>query len=305
MIALARWLPLSLALHLAAAGGAVLLARGEEERALFVDMTLTEPEPVRERAPAAPPPRPGRPPSPPAKPAGPPPPRAAAPAPSAPPVAEPPRAVVPPPPAAPPVPPPPAVAPPPVAVAPPPPAMSPPTDQPVAPPAAEPPAAAVPPAASAPTGGGAADVSGRATTHGTPGVGVAGGTTVGGGTGPAPAAGPSVGTGGGERTVALATPGDGEGGYGPYLADLRRRLQQTLSYPATARRRGLSGTVHLDITVDVSGRVSEVVVARSSSERVLDEAALEAARGLARVPFPPDVRPRPLRVRLPVVFELR
>jgi TonB family protein len=44
---------------------------------------------------------------------------------------------------------------------------------------------------------------------------------------------------------------------------------------------------------------------RSSSHALLDDAALDAARGLPRVPFPPDVRPRALRVRLPVVFELR
>jgi protein TonB len=82
-------------------------------------------------------------------------------------------------------------------------------------------------------------------------------------------------------------------------------LQEALEYPPAARRRGLSGTVDLEIALESTGRVSEVVLVRSSSHTMLDEAALQAARNLSRVPFPPDVRPRALRVRLPVVFELR
>jgi len=106
--------------------------------------------------------------------------------------------------------------------------------------------------------------------------------------------------------LALAVPGDGGGEtYGPYLAALRRRLQDALEYPASARRRGLTGTVHLEIALESTGRVTDVLVVRSSSHSVLDAAALDAARRLAHVPFPADVRPRALRVRLPVVFELR
>jgi protein TonB len=82
-------------------------------------------------------------------------------------------------------------------------------------------------------------------------------------------------------------------------------LQDALEYPASARRRGLSGTVHLEIALESTGRVTDVLVVRSSSHAVLDDAALDAARRLAQVPFPSDVRPRALRVRLPVVFELR
>ena len=106
--------------------------------------------------------------------------------------------------------------------------------------------------------------------------------------------------------LALAIPGEGGGeAYGPYLAALRRRLQDVLEYPASARRRGLTGTVHLEIALESTGHVTDVLLVRSSSHAVLDDAALDAARRLARVPFPPDVRPRALRVRLPVVFELR
>jgi protein TonB len=105
--------------------------------------------------------------------------------------------------------------------------------------------------------------------------------------------------------LALAIPGDGAGAYGAYLALLRQRVQEAVTYPAAARRRGASGTVDLEIALEGSGVISEVKLVNSSSYRVLDDAALEAVRGLRRVPFPADVRPRALRVRLPVVFELR
>jgi protein TonB len=72
-----------------------------------------------------------------------------------------------------------------------------------------------------------------------------------------------------------------------------------------ARRRGLSGTVELEILIDSSGRVGEVEVVRSSSHALLDEAALDAVRSVPPLPFPPELPSRPLRVRLPLVFDLR
>ena len=80
---------------------------------------------------------------------------------------------------------------------------------------------------------------------------------------------------------------------------------EALTYPAAARRRGMSGTVHLDISVEPTGRIADVLVVRSSSHELLDAAAVDAVRRLRHVPFPAGVRPRPVRVRLPVVFELR
>jgi protein TonB len=108
--------------------------------------------------------------------------------------------------------------------------------------------------------------------------------------------------------TALAVPGDGGRAgaeYGAYLALVRRRIQESLRYPMAARRRGLTGSVHVEITVEPSGRIGAVSLVTSSAHRLLDEAALDAVRALPRVPFPPDVAPRSLRVRLPIVFELR
>jgi protein TonB len=130
-----------------------------------------------------------------------------------------------------------------------------------------------------------------------------------GGRGGAPDAGTSAGRGGagGGMAVASGGPAGGSPGaeYGGYLAQMRRRLMEALRYPPPARSRGLSGTVLLDISIESNGAIANVSVTRSSSHSLLDEAALEAARSLAPQPFPKGLAPRPLRVRLPVVFDLQ
>ena len=137
-----------------------------------------------------------------------------------------------------------------------------------------------------------------------PGAGSTGGGR-GTGDGVSASGGAGAGTGG---PLALAVPGEGGGEgaeYAAYLALVRRRIHELLTYPSVARHRGVSGTVHIEIEIAATGAVGRVSLAASSSHRVLDDAALDAARGVRHVPFPPNVRPRPLRVRLPVVFDLR
>jgi periplasmic protein TonB len=128
-----------------------------------------------------------------------------------------------------------------------------------------------------------------------------------GGSGDGPSSGAGVGAHEGGALV-LAVPGaggDGAGEYGTYLALLRRRIGDVLSYPPTARRRGLAGTVQIELEIQATGAISHVAVVASSSHRLLDDAAVEAVHGLGRLPFPAGVPPRHLRVRLPVVFDLR
>lgn len=117
------------------------------------------------------------------------------------------------------------------------------------------------------------------------------------------------GAGGPGGRLALAAPGgwpaDPGAEYTAYLASLRRRIQESLGYPELARRRGLHGTVHLEIVIRADGAIGAVSVVGSSSHALLDDAAMETIRRLAPTPFPPGVRPRTLRVHLPVVFELQ
>jgi periplasmic protein TonB len=162
-------------------------------------------------------------------------------------------------------------------------------------------------AVSAPTTAGAAgggDNAGRASS----GSGADGGSLSDAGSGPAGSGARSGARDGG--ALALAVPGSGGGDpaaadYAGYYDSLRRRLYESLTYPAVARRRSLTGTVIVDVEIDASGKVGRVTVVDSSSHAMLDEAALDALRAVSRVPFPPGVPPRRLRVRLPVVFEIR
>ena len=119
-------------------------------------------------------------------------------------------------------------------------------------------------------------------------------------------AGRAAGAGGG-GALALATPGDGGGvpaEYGPYLARVRRRVQEALVYPLAARRRGLAGSVEVEVLIDASGAVASSRIVASSSHELLDDAALEAIRSLDPLPLPASLPRRPLRVRLPLSFRI-
>ncbi len=128
----------------------------------------------------------------------------------------------------------------------------------------------------------------------------------GGGQGTGPEPGGPV-RGGGGSALAASAPGTGPGGaeYGPYLAQWRRRIHENVRYPLVARRRSLTGTVQLDIVIQADGAIASVQIAESSAHGVLDEAAIVAVRGLPPLPFPSHLAPRPLRARLPIVFDLQ
>jgi protein TonB len=121
-------------------------------------------------------------------------------------------------------------------------------------------------------------------------------------------AGQASAVGGGSR-FALAGPGSGRSEvpaeFGPYLAGFRQRIQELVVYPLAARRRGLAGRVEIEVILEPTGRVRDVTVVASSSHSLLDEAAIEAVRSLPPVPLPETLPRRPLRVRLPVVFDLQ
>ena len=112
---------------------------------------------------------------------------------------------------------------------------------------------------------------------------------------------------GGGTALASGGPAGGAPGaeYGSYLAGVRRRILDALRYPPPARSRGLTGTVYLEIFIKSDGVIGDVSVTGSSSHPLLDEAALEAVRSLEPQPFPRGLKPRSLRVRLPVVFDLQ
>lgn len=76
-------------------------------------------------------------------------------------------------------------------------------------------------------------------------------------------------------------------------------------YPRLARRMGRQGLVLLEVFVSASGTAEEVKVANTSGHEILDEAALKAVRGWRFAPGLRNGRPTPMRVRVPVRFNLR
>lgn len=99
-------------------------------------------------------------------------------------------------------------------------------------------------------------------------------------------------------------PPPSETGMRAYLANLRQRIQQTLDYPAQARRLGLAGEVALHFTILADGRLAldTLRVIGGSDDSLLQDGALETIRRLESLPPPPDGA---LTVEVPVVFTLQ
>ena len=106
---------------------------------------------------------------------------------------------------------------------------------------------------------------------------------------------------------ALRSPASAEGSsrdWG-YLSVLRSKVQGSVVYPPTARRRGLAGIVELEIQLRLDGSVEKITVVRSSGHALLDEAAARGVEEAAPFPPPGDLPRGPVTVLLPLAFELR
>ncbi len=84
------------------------------------------------------------------------------------------------------------------------------------------------------------------------------------------------------------------------VAAARRQLAEHVYYPPEAIRLGLEGEVRLLLTLAADGTITDASIAASSGHDLLDQAALRAARALARLAGA-DRR----ELLLPVVFSLR
>ncbi|GAB1483624.1 energy transducer TonB [Treponema sp.] len=86
-----------------------------------------------------------------------------------------------------------------------------------------------------------------------------------------------------------------------YLQRLDTAIQKNLQYPAQARKRGVEGSVLVEIRVDDRGLLRYCEIARSSGSRILDAAALKLLRGL--FPFALDLGPA-FETRISIVYTL-
>ena len=86
--------------------------------------------------------------------------------------------------------------------------------------------------------------------------------------------------------------------------DISSKNMNPPQYPPAALRAGIEGTVILIVDVDANGNVTNVAVERSSRNRDLDRAAMQAARRWRFNPSVVNGQPAAGRVRVPVDFNL-
>jgi protein TonB len=86
------------------------------------------------------------------------------------------------------------------------------------------------------------------------------------------------------------------------VASLLKRHQR---YPLSARRRGLSGQAVLQFTIHADGRITDPQITDSTGHAVFRTASLQVLKRVGRMPpFPPELRPRQLTVKIPMRYEL-
>ncbi len=81
--------------------------------------------------------------------------------------------------------------------------------------------------------------------------------------------------------------------YAAYVASWEAKVERigNLNYPENIRQLGLSGSVVLDVAIRANGSIYSIRVIRSSGNKLLDDAAVRAARLAAPFePFPPAMR---------------
>lgn len=91
--------------------------------------------------------------------------------------------------------------------------------------------------------------------------------------------------------------------YATYLDAWRRKVERigNLNYPDEARRRHLSGTLMLQVDLDPDGSLREVILLRSSGQKLLDDAAIRIVHLAA--PFAPF--PKPIRAEVDILQIIR
>ena len=86
-----------------------------------------------------------------------------------------------------------------------------------------------------------------------------------------------------------------------YLDGWRRKIEHvgTMNFPDAARRRKLSGTPVIEVTIGADGRLLEIVVRRSSGHAEIDEAAMRILKLAAPYdPFPSALNAKHDQIRI-------
>lgn len=80
-------------------------------------------------------------------------------------------------------------------------------------------------------------------------------------------------------------------------------LYLSINYPEKARKQGIEGRLRLEFTIDAEGEVNAVEVV-DSLHPLCDSAAVEGVRSVDFVPAKHNGNPVPIRLKLPIKFQL-
>lgn len=75
--------------------------------------------------------------------------------------------------------------------------------------------------------------------------------------------------------------------YASYLLHVKNKIENVWEYPAKAQRKGISGQLVIEFSINKNGSIYRVKILRSSGRKTLDRAAVKAIHDAARYnPFP-------------------
>lgn len=81
--------------------------------------------------------------------------------------------------------------------------------------------------------------------------------------------------------------------YAAYMEAWRAKVERigNLNYPDEARKRRLSGSLILDVALNPDGTINDIVIRKSSGQKILDDAAIRIVHlASPYAPFPDDIR---------------
>ena len=81
--------------------------------------------------------------------------------------------------------------------------------------------------------------------------------------------------------------------YAAYMEAWRAKVERigNINYPDEARKRRLSGSLILDVALNPDGTINDIVIRKSSGQKILDDAAIRIVHlASPYAPFPDDIR---------------
>lgn len=82
---------------------------------------------------------------------------------------------------------------------------------------------------------------------------------------------------------------------------VRNLIVKNLSFPATARRMGITGKIVVTFFLKEDGQVEGIAVIESSGQDILDNTVIATIQNISPFPMPPAAA----RIVLPITFHLR